>query len=300
MVGNLKLTYLTSAINLILEAEPSAVEVMIDETRYHIRSDIELQGTLLEDVDYPREFDSMVLAGLSEWLLVEATQGNQQVKIEYREGKRTRYERLPSDHDQPSLSFSFRPDASIFELTKIAPSFWNSYLRRQSHLRSKVRFSLTADGTHTTYFAENGMLEMLESFASPFQLMHAPIFIKGERDGLQLEMAFSYHSSVENWILTYVNRGRPVDGGTHENGLVEGIEQLSESLRSQKIFNGVLAILSIRYDDLQFEGCLRSKISNPELFEYVKEMVVAEVMRLVKSDPKLAQALAVMRPYYLL
>jgi DNA gyrase subunit B len=94
---------------------------------------------------------------------------------------------------------------------------------------------------------------------------------------------------------TVINNGRAVEGGTHEQGLHDALDQLYRKFelpKSRKAHrNGVIGILSIRYPDAVWQGCIKARVGNPELREMVCNLVVQSATQWLESRPDVAEQL---------
>ncbi len=96
----------------------------------------------------------------------------------------------------------------------------------------------------------------------------------------------AYHSWKDSHLWSFVNHGRAVEGGTHEQGLLQGLKRVKKKLDLPEDFNnGVVAIASLRYPCAVWEGAARYKVSNPELKTMVSRLVVSEMVLWLEKHP---------------
>ena len=248
-------------------------------------------------------YEATVLNALSEKLTVEVKDGHKAQAFTYCRGVRQAHHEVTDVSCEPHTTLSFVPDASVFTVTDLSPTIFQSYLRRLSFLYQGVRFSLALGSETHEYYTERGVIDLFTSVSAPYQVLHEPIHIVGDEGFLHLEAAFAYHSWKERNVWCFINNGRAVEGGTHELGLQDAVDKLYrkftlpmlqkadrkiiEDVRSSGIGgefklpkrrkadrNGVVGIMSIQYPYTVWEGCIKSKIGNPELREMVCNLIV--------------------------
>ena len=123
--------------------------------------------------------------------------------------------------------------------------------------------------------------------------MHEPICLDLARGDLRLQVVFAYQSL--EWGTTsgaLSTTDALVEGGTHEEGLREALDRLYKHLelpRTAKASrNGVVGIMSLHYPAAVWEGCIKSRIGNPELRPLVRDLVVQGATEWVQARPALA------------
>ena len=298
------INYLVCPFNLLLSHKAQKIDVAVDDTGFHIQSDAELtieqkDGRLIPFEYFTNAlghgFEGPVLTALSEFLIIRTINKGKIWSAEYRQGQRVLFKVHQNDSLSNSTKMRFAPDLSIFSVSHVSKFVFDSYFRRISHLYKGVQFRLTVGASTIEYYSENGILEMFQAFSTPFQLLHEPIHIHASYGVLRLELVFAFHSWRQNWVLPFVNNGRAVEGGTHETGLMAAFEDLSEQITSKKLGNGVIAIMSIIYPDVVWEGCIKREIVDEKLHSIIKDLVVEHSLAWVKNRPDVAKQLAAMQ-----
>ena len=214
-------------------------------------------------------------------------------RLRFERGVRKVHEKDVSAETRTRLAFA--PDPSIFESTKLPPAVIESFLRRLSFLHPEVRFRYSgSDGTRE-YHVPGGIAELFEVLASPVQLVSPLIRIQAAEQNLRLELIFAYHSWTQNTLCCFINTVRAVGGGTHEKGLAEAFEKLPPLLGMKQYgsdgYNGVVAVMSVDFPEVDKVGPQRERIVNPELREMVSRLVVNGVLDHVAARPDLAREL---------
>lgn len=300
------INYLVCPIVLLLGQRPTRIAVSLAEGRFIIESDValpieEISGGRISpfeeipNVAQGHGFEGTVLNALSERLTVEVQNEDRTETLAYRRGFRGSRCATARDSNGPKTKLTFEPDASIFTVTDLSPAIFKSYLRRLSFLHRGVRFSISFGDETEEFYAERGVVDLFAAVSAPYQLLHEPIHIAAEEGSLLLEAVFAFHSWKERGLWCFINNGRAVEGGTHEKGLDDALDQIYRGFKLPKVSkahrNGVVGIMSIRYPDTVWEGCIKAKIANPELREMVCKLVVASTANWLQSRPDVARQL---------
>lgn len=135
------------------------------------------------------------------------------------------------------------------------------------------------------------------------RLYENPIYFSAETDSIKLEVAIMHTDEYTENVFSFVNNIPTTEGGTHETGLKCGITRVFNdtarklNLLKDKEVNlmgddyreGLVAILTIKMRNVQFEGQTKTKLGNPETKTDVENIVVEELSKLlVKNDNKKA------------
>src|SRR4030095_17141954 len=113
---------------------------------------------------------------------------------------------------------TFMPDSSIFKNTIFKYEILEDRLRELAYLNKEVTIYIKDERTkkEDTFHFEGGIKEFVKYIdSSRKSFMKSPIFIKGERENTQVEVAFQYNESYNDNIFTYVNDINTHEGGTH-------------------------------------------------------------------------------------
>lgn len=294
------INYLVCPFNLLLSYNARHIDVSVDDSGISIQSDALCKLELIDGKIIPFEhfsdalghgFDGPVLTALSKVLQISAVTKDEIWQIEYDQGVRVSFEVQDVNRKIPSVQMQFAPDKNIFSIDRISTAIFDSYFRRISHLYAGVQFRLTVAGKTTEYYSEQGMFDLFQSYSAPYQLLHEPFHIQATEGDLRFETVFAFHSWKENLVIAYVNNGRAVEGGTHEAGLLSGFEQLSRTITSNKISNGIIAVTSIIYPDVVWEGCIKREIRDEKLYTLIENLVITKTLELLKSRPDIASEL---------
>ena len=300
------INYLVYPIALLLRHRPTRIAITSGDGWFEVESDV---AVLIEETSSGRfapfeeisnlgqghNYEGTVLNALSERLTVEVQQEHRTTTLTFRHGTRESHHAATGPSNGLKTTLRFVPDTSIFTVTDISPAIFQSYLRRLSFLHQGVRFSIAFGEETQEFYAERGIVDLFASVTAPYQLLHEPIHLVAEDGPLHLEAVFAYHSWKENDLWCFINNGRAVEGGTHEKGLHDALDQLYRRFKLPKSpkahRNGVVGIMSIQYPDAVWEGCIKAKIGNPELRGMVCNLVVQSAEAWLQGHAEVAEQL---------
>jgi DNA gyrase subunit B len=208
---------------------------------------------------------------------------------------------------------TFTPDDSIFTQTvEYKFDILASRLRELAFLNKGIRLSLTDeretddDGAFLSelFYSEGGLKEFvkyLDNTRTP--LIPEAIYIEGEKNGIPVELAFTYNNSYSENVHSYVNNINTHEGGTHIAGFRRGLTRTLKSyadksglLKNIKIEitgddfrEGLTAVISVKVQEPQFEGQTKTKLGNNEVTGAV-DMAVGEALgNFLEENPKEAR-----------
>ena len=208
---------------------------------------------------------------------------------------------------------TFTPDASIFTyITEFKFDTISSRLRELAFLNKGIHLTLTdereklEDDTYLSehFYSEGGLREFvkyLDSTRTP--LIPEAIYIEGEKNGIPVELAFTYNNSYTENVHSYVNNINTIEGGTHIAGFRRGLTRTLKSyadksglLKNVKIEitgddfrEGLTAVISVKVQEPQFEGQTKTKLGNNEVTGAVDIAVGEALGNFLEENPKEAK-----------
>ena len=217
------------------------------------------------------------------------------------------------DSSETGTIVTFTPDASIFTyITEFKFDTISSRLRELAFLNKGIHLTLTdereklEDDTYLSehFYSEGGLREFvkyLDSTRTP--LIPEAIYIEGEKNGIPVELAFTYNNSYTENVHSYVNNINTIEGGTHIAGFRRGLTRTLKSyadksglLKNVKIEitgddfrEGLTAVISVKVQEPQFEGQTKTKLGNNEVTGAVDIAVGEALGNFLEENPKEAK-----------
>jgi DNA gyrase subunit B len=293
--------YFVCPFALLLNRGATRIDLIVTQEGFEVVSDCSIEievssnGAIRpfeesQQRNIGHDWEGLILNGLSESLEVTVAQPASTVRLTYFRGERTSQLETSAGRTERRTSLRFRPDFSILTDIPVSPVVFQSYLRRMSYLHAGLTFSVTANGETVVYRQPNGIADLFQSVAAPYQILHEPIHIQAMEGELSLEGVFAYQSWLRDDVWCFINRGRAVAGGTHEKGLLDALKRLPAKLGKGRA-NGVVGVFSIIYPPATWEGCVKAYIVNPELRMLVRRLMMRETLKWVKAHPGVAEEL---------
>lgn len=188
----------------------------------------------------------------------------------------------------------FYPDDSIFETVEFKSETIKKKLKEIAFLNRNLKLVYVNEktGENITYQEEFG----IKSFVDYINREHTPIhdetvYIEGSSGDIEVEVAFRYTTNYNEQINAYCNRINVVDGGTLVTGFKTALTRVmnqyarelgmlkekDENFDGKDIRNGIVAIISIKHPDPQFEGQTKTKLGNTDAKTAVDEVFSTKV-----------------------
>lgn len=249
-----------------------------------------------------------VVNALSEWLKVEVKREGKIFFQEYKAGdpvapvkEKGKYEGKKS-----GTKTTFMPDKTIFNTVNIKYEIIEDRLRELAYLNKDVTIIIKDERTNkeSVFHFEGGIKEFVRYIdLSRKSFMKDPIFIKGERDNTQVEVAFQYNESYNENIFSYVNDINTHEGGTHLVGFKTALTRTLNNygskaniIKNDKIQltgddfrEGLTCVISTKVPEPQFEGQTKTKLGNSEVKSIVEMIVGEELQDYLEENPSIAK-----------
>jgi DNA gyrase subunit B len=196
---------------------------------------------------------------------------------------------------------TFSPDPAIFPEIKFKYDAIARYLREMAYLNAglKIRLSDERSGKQEEFHYEGGIKEFVESLNKGADALHDVIFFKGVREGDDIEVALQWTDAVHEAIFSYANNIHTIEGGTHLSGLKSALTRTLNSYASKNnLFKnketrlegddtreGLVAVVSVKLPEPQFEGQTKTKLGNSEVEGLVAGLVNERLSEYLEKNP---------------
>ena len=185
---------------------------------------------------------------------------------------------------------TFSPDPAIFKEVLFKHEIIARYLREMAYLNAglKIRLKDVRTGKDEEFHYEGGIAEFVESVSKASAALHDVIFFKGVRESIDVEVALQWTDAYHETIFAYANNIHTVEGGTHLTGLKSALTRTLNSyatknnlfaknkdlrLEGDDTREGLVAIISVKIPEPQFEGQTKTKLGNSEVEGLVSGLV---------------------------
>ena len=192
---------------------------------------------------------------------------------------------------------NFLPDDTIFEKTRFRAEEVKSRMHETAYLNPTLTIIFDdkrgSETEHMVYHEPDGILGFIKDLNSKKEVVHDPVYFKGEAEGIEVEAAFQYVNEFHENVLGFCNNIYNAEGGTHLTGFkttfTTVINQYARELSILKekdtnftgadIRNGMTAIVSIKHPDPRFEGQTKTKLDNPDASKACSKVTNDEIIR---------------------
>ncbi len=258
-----------------------------------------------------------VVNALSRWVRVEVfTQGR--AYLQEFESAETKEGKILSGKPKAPLTetgrtrkqgtvVTFLPDDRVFETIEMHYDTIARRLKELAYLNRGVLIRLTdkrrGKNAEDEFRYEGGLVDFVKYLNEEKTVLYdAPVFIRGEKDGVSVEAAIQHNDGYADNLFSYVNNIPTTEGGTHETGFkaaltralndycrrVGLLKERDASLTGEDFREGITAVLSVKMRNVQFEGQTKTRLGNTEA-RPATEAVVYEQLTHYLEDLRNAQ-----------
>ncbi len=203
-----------------------------------------------------------------------------------------------NDPEQTGTMITFYPDTSIFETTEFKLKTVLEHLRSQAYLTKGLHFIITDEriGLTYQYYFEGGLVSYIKQLNRNKKTKSAPIYINKTEGEVMVEAAIQYTDDYDERILAYANNEYNSEGGMHVTGFraaltrclntyatKNGYVKESEKITGEDMREGLVAIISVKLPNPQFEGQTKAKLGNPEVRTAV-EAVIGQALEMYLEE----------------
>ena len=255
-----------------------------------------------------------VVNALSSWLEVEVKNGEHIYKQRYEQGNIVNDLEIIGDTLETGTTVTFKPDPTIFtDTTRYDFDILLQRLREQAFLNAGIRVVLVdkrtdadiPDRTEDLHY-EGGIksyVEYLLEKSKKDRLNSDVIYLSGSSGDSVAEIALLWSTAYDNKIMSFANTIHTIDGGTHESSFKTSLARvinkygrnfkfLKESdsnLKSEDINEGLIAVVSVKLTDAQFESQTKAKLGNTAIGTLVNNIVADKLMQYLEEHPQEAK-----------
>src|SRR3954447_13616763 len=202
----------------------------------------------------------------------------------------------------------FSPDPEIFTET-VAYDYDTlaTRIRELAFLNRGLLITLEdkrEENKRAEYHYEGGIISYVEHLNRTKEVLHEdPIYIEGEKEGIAVEIAMQYNDGYTESIYSFANNIHTYEGGTHESGFKTAltraindyarkyglIKENETNLTGEDVREGLIAIISIKHPNPQFEGQTKTKLGNSEVRTITDAVFADHLEKFLLENPSVAR-----------
>ena len=247
-----------------------------------------------------------VVNALSERLDLEIWRDGGVFQQVYERGKPVTELRKVGTTQRRGTKVTFLPDTQIFEVHEFNLDSLSQRLRELSFLNKGINIFIEdeRDGKKHHFNYEGGIVSFVEHLNKSKNVLHpSPIFLRGEKDGVQMEIALQYNDSYSENIFSFVNNVNTHEGGTHLIGFKSALTRCinnygtarnlfknsEEGVQGDDVREGLAAVISLKHPNPQFEGQTKTKLGNSEVKGIIEALVNEHLSNYLEENPPTAK-----------
>ncbi|MBT4605299.1 DNA topoisomerase (ATP-hydrolyzing) subunit B [archaeon] len=242
-----------------------------------------------------------VVNALSEDLKITVYRNGKIHNQEYTRGKPVNELKITGDTSETGTTVRFKPDHEMFPETRFQFSILVNRLRELAFLNKGIDITITdkreevektdeqgqtiSDFRKEHFSYDNGITQFVQYIDQEKQELHDPIYFKGEKDNVQIEIALAYNQSYSSQIYSFVNNINTREGGTHLSGFQAALTRCLNNaakeiarkgteakLTGEDVKEGLSAVISVKVPEPLFEGQTKTKLGNSEVYGIVSSI----------------------------
>src|SRR5947207_7087053 len=247
-----------------------------------------------------------VVNALSETLDLEIWRNGEVYQQSYERGKPAGELAATGTTKRRGTKVTFKPDPQVFETTTFSFDTLAQRLRELAFLNGGVLITLDdeRDGKSHKFHYEGGIVSFVTHLnKNRAAVNEKPIYMRGERDGIDAEIALQWNDGYAETIYSFANNINTHEGGTHLSGFRSALtrtasfyagknnlaKDLKESITGDDIREGLTAVISVKIPHPQFEGQTKTKLGNTEVKGIVEAILNDKLGAYLEENPAVAR-----------
>ncbi len=245
---------------------------------------------------------------LSEWLRLDVWRDGKHWQQRFARGKKSTELTAVEDSADRGTRITFLPDADIFtETIEFRYEILKKRLQELAFLNPGVTIFMEdrRDEQGDTFHYEGGILSFVEHLNEARTSLHPDVaFVRGDRDGVIVEVAMQWTTSYNENVLSFVNNINTIEGGTHVSGLKAALTRTinnyalnkkllkadkGENIGGDDAREGLTAVVSVKVPEPQFEGQTKTKLGNSEVKGIVESILGEQLTFFFEENPGTAR-----------
>ena len=216
--------------------------------------------------------------------------------------------KIIGESEETGTTIHFKPDTEIFTETDVYEyELLATRVRELAFLNRGLSLTIEdkrEDGKKAEYHYEGGIKSYVEHLNRTKEVLHEePIYIEGEKEGISVEVSMQYNDSYTGYIYSFANNIHTHEGGTHEFGFKTALTRVindyarkgglikdsDTNLSGEDVREGLIAVVSIKHPNPQFEGQTKTKLGNSEVRTITDSLFAEHLEKFLLENPSVAK-----------
>ena len=245
---------------------------------------------------------------LSEWLEVEVCKNGKMYRQLYKRGVPQYPLKEVGDTDKQGTKVTFYPDSQIFETLDFSYETVRGRLREVAYLNKGIKIHLKDNRPEReredTFCYEGGILDYVDYLNRDKNVLFPQaLYIEKQYGDSTIEIAMQYNDGYNETVYSYANNINTEEGGTHLDGFKNTLTKVindyakehkilkdEERVSGDDVREGLVAIISVKLVDPQFEGQTKTKLGNSEMRGLVSKALVDGLGTYFEENPATAKS----------
>ena len=247
-----------------------------------------------------------VVNALSEWLEVKVRRDGEEYYQKYDHGFTVEELKIIGKSETNGTTVTFLPDPEIFETTDIKYEIVATRLKELAFLNAGLEIEISDErfGKGQTFKYDGGIREFVQHINRNKTPLHPiPIYLKAEKEDVEVEIAIQYTDGYTENIFTFANNINTHEGGTHLSGFKGALTRvLNDYGKKNKLFDdenfalsgedcreGITTVISCKVRRPQFEGQTKTKLENSDVRGIVESLTNEKLGEFFEETPAVAR-----------
>lgn len=247
-----------------------------------------------------------VVNALSKKLVATVERNGEIYRQEFSEGKVVSEFGVIGKSKKTGTTIEFWPDDKIFEVTEFDYEILAKRFRELAYLNPKITINFKDNriGKHESFHFEGGISQFVTDLNKK-EALTKPIFFSVDEEDVNVEIALLYNDTYNENLLSFVNNIKTPDGGTHEAGFRMGLTRVisnyieanastrekDSKITGEDIREGLIAIVSVKVPEPQFEGQTKGKLGSTYVRPIVSKASFEYLTKYFEENPIEAKAI---------
>lgn len=245
-----------------------------------------------------------VVNALSKHLILTIHKDNKIYKQEFQKGIPTTKLEVIGETKKRGTIIEFVPDNEIMEIVEFDSSILTKRFKEMAYLTHGITIDFIDERNNIKerFCFEGGLRQFIEDInKKPF--ISEIITLEAVESDVEVEIALAYNEGYDEKVLSFVNNIRTPEGGTHENGFRVGLSKailkyIDSNVKNREkdtrvlgddVREGLVAIVSTKIMEPQFEGQTKGKLGNSFVKGIVQKLVYEKINRFFEENPNQAK-----------